>query len=146
MLGYIFLDLDGVLVVERRFTPEAISAFNMLCRYIQEDYDLAGELVIILSSSWRKDNSVEEINDIFKTMGIDKEVSDVTPFLNTIKRSDEILSFINENPCDYWIAIDDGGMFELEELGDRWYKVNPYTGMTADDILPIINRIKSFKP
>jgi hypothetical protein len=112
----VFLDIDGVLInrralVERRSLsqradPDCVAALNHIT-------DETGA-VIVVSSSWRLDYSVEELVDLLKAWGVTGSVVGKTPALDRDSvRGDEIAAWMKERDVqvsDVVILDDDADM------------------------------------
>ncbi len=125
MNPYIFLDIDGVLATSHqfntnrkhwhpmyncyRFDEKCVKIFNSIIEMVNP--------IIILSSDWGKQYSIEQMNEIFKWNSVNTIVTDITPDLWGVKftslsqledcRADEILKYVHEHEIQNWIAIDD---------------------------------------
>jgi len=119
---WIFLDIDGVLVAERKFdrsvnqekpellkfSPDCLQEFeNVLHRY--------PNALVVISSSWREVFPFEIVRSLFSP-SIAKQVVGFTPFLQGLKvhqfhyvRHQEVLEYLRQNNAlkDPWVAIDD---------------------------------------
>lgn len=123
---HIFLDIDGVLATSNqyntnrkkwhetyncyRFDEKCVKVFNSIL-------DNINDYVIILSSDWGKQYSLEAMNEIFKWNAVNAVVTDITSNLWGVKfksvaqledcRADEILKYVHEHQIENWLAIDD---------------------------------------
>lgn len=105
----ILLDIDGVLVLSTSWKPvelltDGFSKFNeksvkALQRIIKET-----KSDIILTSSHKIRYNNEQWKDIFSIRGIDANISVLEERLT---RYDEILNWVNKNPDEKFIIIDD---------------------------------------
>ena len=116
-MSIVFCDIDGVLrthqsdewwsireklpipdrVYDRKFNPKAISNLNYLHNLLQ--------IKIVVSSTWRTNFTLSELQHIFRKNGISAPVIDTTPVLNN--RGEEIQTWLDiHNPKNY-IVIDD---------------------------------------
>lgn len=164
----IFLDIDGVLNHQMFFK-------NRIKSTIRKDYDksmfdpecverlneITGKTgaVIVLSSTWRKSRTIEELKALFKKVGITGKLIDKTPVLNSYNqktktyppRGCEIHEWINSNKDilgtnilnwkSYVIIDDDSDML-------YWQRKNFFQtdgsggGLTANLTYKIINFLK----
>ncbi|MGK7920217.1 MAG: HAD domain-containing protein [Trichodesmium sp.] len=121
---WIFLDIDGVLVPEKKFEqpilpkdmikfdPSCLNEFeNVLRRY--------PTVKIVISSSWREMYSLEKICSLFSS-DIAMQVVGITPCLNPqliekhkAVRQQEVLEYLQQNHQEnsQWLAIDDAPEF-----------------------------------
>lgn len=97
---YIFTDIDGVLNVQwkKQWSKKSIDIYNRMCK----DFNL----VPILSSTWRTNHTLEQMNNIFKEQGIITQIHDFTPVLNDY-RGIEIEQYLRENQWSKYVVIDD---------------------------------------
>lgn len=120
---HIFLDIDGVLATTPqfyskkrheewncyRFDTKCVKVFNEIIKKINP--------VIILSSDWKNQYSIETMNYIFEWNDINVKISDYTPNLWGVEffkaneleacRASEIQTYVNNNQIKKWVAIDD---------------------------------------
>ena len=148
-MNIIFLDIDGVLNSDAwlasenkktleypldQFDPRTVKLLN---RIIEKT-----EAKIVLSSTWRLNRSIEDIQEIFKKVGIIGEIVSVTPDLkNTqkhITRGNEILAWCIENEdligvsykhYNSYAIIDDGNDFLLWQV-NNFFRCDRYMGLT----------------
>jgi len=103
----LFLDFDGVLHPVSRETGTFVHLvyFETVIR----DFP---EVDIVVSSAWREDHSLKELQSFF-SVDIKQRVIDVTPVLHHLShqylRQAEILLWLREAGREYegWIAMDD---------------------------------------
>lgn len=117
---WIFLDIDGVLVPEkkfdqpvseadfRKFDPQCLQAFEDVIRQFPQ-------AKIVITSSWREIYPFEVIHPLF-SLDIAHQVKGVTPFLDPTVihqlkylRHQEVLTYLQQNSekNPAWIAVDD---------------------------------------
>jgi hypothetical protein len=117
---WIFLDIDGVLVPEKKFDrlipqedymkfdPDCLNEFeNVLRRFT--------EAKVVISSSWREIFPFEVIPPLFSP-DIKARIVGVTPLLETkiihnfqFLRHQEVLEYLRQNQAEgsSWVAVDD---------------------------------------
>lgn len=104
----IFLDIDGVLVTagsrwnfdpEPKFHPAAVENLNRIT-------DATGAK-LVMSSMWRVGRSLPSLRRILARNGVTGQLIGKTPEYGYEERQEEILDFVEENPCSRWICIDD---------------------------------------
>jgi hypothetical protein len=117
---WIFLDIDGVLVPEKKFdssvTKEDLLKFDPTCLQLFEDVLLRyPEVLVVISSSWREVFTFDLVRPLFSPK-IAEQVVGFTPFLDPsiihqfqYLRYQEVLEFLRQNNAlaDFWVAIDD---------------------------------------
>jgi hypothetical protein len=117
---FIFLDIDGVLIPEKRFTQavdrEDYCKFDPDCLQKFEDvlrrYPHA---LVVISSSWREIFPFEFVRPLFSPDIVDRVVG-FTPFLYKKVTADlefvryhEVLEYLHQNNLEnsLWVAVDD---------------------------------------
>lgn len=149
---YLFLDIDGVLFhlggifYHRSFKEEApphqeISPESRaLLEKLLDNYP---DLKIVLSSSWRKSHSTEEIKIALGDKVFSRLVG-LTPCLN-LKRGEEIQAWMKENVSnwtpDQVIILDDDA--DMNPLMGCLFNTNAHCGFTALDFVRIENYLDS---
>ena len=122
---YIFLDIDGVLATSNqyysnrkkwhptydcyRFDEKCVKVFNEILEKIDP--------IIILSSDWQNEYTIETLNNIFKWNNINSIITDVTGTAWGIKfkrleqleecRAYDIIEYAKKHKIKKYIAIDD---------------------------------------
>ncbi|MFA5366372.1 MAG: HAD domain-containing protein [Dehalococcoidia bacterium] len=123
---HIFLDIDGVLATTMqyysnpkkwnplynryRFDEKCVKVFNQIIEKTNP--------VVILSSDWGRDYTLEKLNLIFEINGVNCTITDVTPNFWDVKyfdiktqlavcRADEIKSYTIDHNITKFLAIDD---------------------------------------
>lgn len=97
---YIFTDIDGVLNPswKKQWSRRAVGIYNRVCK----DF----ELLPVISSTWRTNHTVVQLQKIFTEQGITAEIFDYTPVLNDY-RGIEIDEYLRENSFSKYVVIDD---------------------------------------
>ena len=110
---YIFLDIDGVLMQfdtvkdinhaefakDHNWSQDAINNINELVKDINPK--------VIISSSYRKIKTKEEIQKRFNELGINVKIHGFTEVIPNVKRGGEILKYIEDHNIKRYIIIDD---------------------------------------
>jgi len=172
MTKLIFLDVDGVLNNQIhyrsdyfqknrdhedhdffQFDPECVGSLNYIT-------DKTGAKIVV-SSSWRKGRTVEELKDLFKRVGITGEVIDKTPILGfkvysgeeyhySVPRGCEIKAWMEMNKdilgtkmskARYIILDDDSDMLFWQRNNYIW--VDSHCGITPNLTQKAINLLNS---
>ncbi|NEQ41878.1 MAG: hypothetical protein F6K40_39145 [Okeania sp. SIO3I5] len=140
---WIFLDIDGVLVPEKKFEqpvlPKDMLKFDQIClnefENVLRRYPIAK---IVISSSWREMYSLQKISSLFSG-DIAMHVVGVTPCLhptviekNKHIRHQAILEYFRQNneKNPQWVAIDD--IPEFYEPGSPVIVTDPYYGFNRN--------------
>lgn len=126
----IFTDIDGVLNPhwKSEWSKSAITIYNQLC----EEYDLKP----VISSTWRENHTMYQLQEIFTQQGIEAEIYDYTPIISGADRGEEIKEWLNENPVDDWVIIDDITRNIEPHIGNV-VKVRNWVGLTTEEYLQI---------
>lgn len=159
-MNIIFLDIDGVLnsqvffektlltsknpktelknqvrkgIIERlefyrkQICPERMAWLNKLC----EETDS----VIVVSSTWRKNKTIEELQEILNYAGAKFKVVGLTPVCACRMRGCEIRSWLDQNGRDYlpydYVIIDDDSDMLLWQQG-HFFQTDGYSGLTPN--------------
>jgi hypothetical protein len=143
---WIFLDIDGVLVPEKKFetqvSKEELLKFNPICLHIFEDVlQRYPNVYIVISSSWKEVFPFESVRSLFSP-NIAERVIGFTPFLDPklihqfqYLRHQEVLEFLRQNNAldDFWVAIDD--IAEHYPPNARVVVTDPYSGFDSSSAL-----------
>lgn len=152
---WIFLDIDGVLVPEKKFETAVLQKdmikFDPVClnelENILRRYPTAK---IVISSSWREMYSIETICNLFSP-DIAVQVVGVTPCLHPIMietnnyiRHQAVLEYLRQNDREDapWVAIDD--IAEFYAPGSPVIVTNPYNGFDRDSAQILDRYLASF--
>lgn len=91
------------------FNKKAVKVFNEICGEVDP--------VIILSSDWKLQHSLEALNEFFEWNGLSHKITDITSNLWKIRfmtvqeldecRAAEILLYVHEREIKNYVAIDD---------------------------------------
>jgi len=128
-MNFIFTDIDGVLFphYSKCWSKNAINIYNRIC--------LEFNLVPVITSTWRINNSVEELQEIFNEEGILTPIYWVTS--NKNNRGLEIKEWLDNNEYDSYIVIDDI-VWNIEPYVDNVFKCQAHIGLNEE----IYNKIK----
>lgn len=156
----IFLDIDGVLTsnINRKekykehqkikdkwewkkfwFDENCIKQLNYLVQSTNSK--------IVISSTWRKNHTLKQLQQIFKEVGFVGEIIGKTKCLyfensigKTVPRGCEIDLWLTENydkyklPLDFnYIILDDDSDMLMSQQ-NHYFRVDPYTGLTENII------------
>lgn len=136
MDGIILLDIDGVMVRTKswetddvhtdgfvKFTPIAIRKLNEILN--ETGFD------IVLTSSRRYTHDIVQMNEFFKTRGIEGQIIYYLPLYDLdlrYSRYDEVIRFIMKHRPEHYLVIDDDR--SLAKLSnDKWLKTDPMVGL-----------------
>lgn len=157
----IFLDIDGVLNSDDWYTYRHIACTS---KEINDDYPLKEidpkalmylktlvketKAKIVISSSWKHSMNVEKFTELFKKLGFEEEIIDVTPDFgyHVYPRGCEILAWI-KNFCkttdieNYVILDDDIDMLYCQK--DNFIPINSEHGLILENVqeaIKILNK------
>jgi hypothetical protein len=154
----LFLDLDDVIVTEGQRKMENLHpkyqryAFDPICVKVLNRIITARNPVIILTSDWKEQLSLESINEMFDEYKVQNPVGDKTPNLWKIMytsfqqleecRAAEILIYTMKNKLTNWVAIDDLNLSPW--IPNNFVRCpNSYEGLRQDGVFDkILNIIK----
>jgi len=171
MKKYLFCDVDGVLNSQDWLNSDSAQEFKTFqkeerCNKLWFDPNaiqllteivLATECEIVISSSWRKGRTVEQLQDIFREVGFchpGKIIDKTDSFYNWLKprvhcpsvRGLEIRVWLetnvkmvnpdHQNEYNYCIIDDDTDM--LYEQRNNFVNTDPQTGLTLDNVSKVI--------
>lgn len=154
----VFLDIDGVLnhqlfLMERKDKSIHIDVKKIeLLNELHKDLDIK----YVISSTWRKDYSLEELITIFKSYGFTGKIIDTTPILRfensvlSVPRGCEIQEWITNNKHilgtnilnwkSYAILDDNSDMLYWHR--NNFFLVDSYCGITPNLIYKLKNFLK----
>jgi hypothetical protein len=97
----VFTDIDGVLfnTTSNSWNKTAINLYNKLC--------LEFNLKAVISSTWRTNHSIYQLQNIFLQNGIEVDIYDYTPIISFDGRGSEIEEWLRNNEVDNFIILDD---------------------------------------
>lgn len=103
----IFLDIDGILVLDNTGEPhsEHANPFDKDCVKVLNEILNETNAIIILSSTWKKVWDLKRLDFIFKFNGVVKSPLDITDDLNN--REKEITEYVSRNNVSDFIILDD---------------------------------------
>ncbi len=152
---WIFLDIDGVLVPEKKFEQPVLQKdiikFDPVClnefENVLRRYPMAK---IVISSSWREIYSLETISSLFSP-DISVRVIGVTPYLHPIVieknrhiRHQAVLEYLRQKNEEnlHWVAIDD--IAEFYEPGSPVVVTDAYHGFNHNSAQILDHYLASF--
>lgn len=145
----LFLDIDGVLnsmnyskqVVRRSLIADETSIDPQTVKILQSLLDEMSDLRIIISSTWRRFHSLDELKTILASYGLDSsKILGVTPKLDTI-RGEEIKSWLNtqslksDYPVHQFVILDDDA--DMGSLISHLIQTSHQIGLTTENITQI---------
>ena len=158
-MNVIFLDIDGVMnnvysSVKSRNSPEfEIIDSNGVVTKVRDNLCWLGFRVlnqiidktkakVVLSSTWRKFYTKNEMNQIFKHYKFKGELIDYTPVMSGEKRGTEIQKWIDDCELDIesFIIIDDDT--DMLHLRNRLIKTDAHFGLNhthEDEAVALMN-------
>lgn len=137
-MRYVFTDIDGVLNpnFSKKWSKKSIAVYNHICKEFN--------LLPVITSTWRINHTIDELQKIFTDQGIDVKIYDYTPHMDQQYRYLEILKWLESNPCEFYIVLDDRA-HELNGYVDNFVKCRSWMGLTEDEYKEIKNIINSYE-
>jgi hypothetical protein len=127
-MNVIFTDIDGVFNLavssKKNWNYSSIEIYNRIC----EEFDLKP----VITSTWRTNHTIKELQRVFEYWGIEPEIYDYTPILYNEPRGIEIDTWLRENPCDKWVVIDDN-ISGITPFVSNVVKCRGWLGLTEDE-------------
>lgn len=123
----IFTDIDGVLNPhwKTKWSKNSISIYNKICK----EFDLKP----VITSTWRTNHTIEQLQDIFTKQGIETPIYDYTPHIDQEDRGVEIKQWLSKNPeIKQWVIIDDKTS-DIEPYLTNVVKCRSWIGLTIDE-------------
>jgi hypothetical protein len=131
-MNVIFTDIDGVFNLavssKKNWNYSSIEIYNRIC----EEFDLKP----VITSTWRTNHTIKELQRVFDYWGIDTPIYDYTPILYSEPRGIEIDTWLRENPCDKWVVIDDN-VSGITPFVSNVVKCRGWLGLTEDEYIEI---------
>ena len=131
-MNVIFTDIDGVFNLavssKKNWNYSSIEIYNRIC----EEFDLKP----VITSTWRTNHTIKELQRVFDYWGIDTPIYDYTPILYSEPRGIEIDTWLRENPCDKWVVIDDN-VSGITPFVSNVVKCRGWLGLTEDEYVEI---------
>jgi histidinol phosphatase-like enzyme len=150
----LFLDFDGVLNHEEFYSKRLITPSLEEYPFSEIDPKSVEKLnyiinktgaKVVVSSKWRLNRTVKELQNILNYFGFVGEIIDITPDLamhDAIVRGNEIWEWIRLNSDDYFrftsyvILDDDCDMLYYQK--DNFIHVDKYVGITGNNVIKAI--------
>ena len=125
-MNIIFTDIDGVLNphFKKKWSKKAIDIYNRMC--------INFNLKPVVTSTWRTNHSIEQLNIIFKEQGIITEIYDVTIVLDQTARGIEIKHWLDNHPYDKYAIIDDKTS-DIDPHVSNAVKCRSWIGLTEEE-------------
>jgi len=131
-MNVIFTDIDGVLNPhwKTKWSKTAIEQYNKICR----DFDL----VPVITSTWRTNHTIEQLQEIFTKQGIERPIYDYTPHIDQADRGLEIKEWLSKNKVDKYLVIDDK-ISNIAPYIDNVVQCRSWIGLSKDEYEEIKN-------
>ena len=154
----LFLDIDGVLnstqqVVSRNrygstpWRPYRDECCKIALSNLEELVELVPDLQIVISSVWRLDRTVEELQELFRDWGFSKSeiIVGKTPVIyrpgESVPRGEEIQRYCRKHNIEnYCIVDDDSDMLGCQK--HRFVKTDHRNGFLWTDMLRVNDILK----
>lgn len=156
----LFLDFDGVLnsqasfILERRMRKKDPTiehgVGSTLCHIctsnLQYIIEKTPDLKIVISSSWRRGNTLDELKEILASYGVDSSiVIDVTPYtfddIEGNYRGNDIKAWLEKHhEVTQFVILDDDS--DMEPFMSNLVQTSWNTGLTYDHVMKVIFKFK----
>lgn len=140
----LFLDFDGVThhyfpVSDVKEEENSYFFFLKNIENIIRDFNNIFDIKIVISSSWRKRKTIEEMRDYFSE-DIKEKVISATPVIDEYKRFEEFTQWIQDNNFSgEWFALDDVDAI----FSDRTRLIQCYDQFSDREIEILSTKLKS---
>ena len=127
----IFTDIDGVLQINnpKKWNKKCCELYSNVCNEL--------DLKAVITSTWRVQYKLRELQEIFYSQGIDVEIIGTTPILG-IERGEEIEIYLKENNIDDFVIIDDNVRDIINYFPHSLIAIEKsYIGLTEENIKEI---------
>ena len=124
MVKIIFLDLDGVLILDNRdFDPYLVPNLERIIKY-------TGAKVVVSSARRQWPDHLKRIENMVKNCCNGEVIGCTT--LKRMRRIDQIRLWVEENKPDRWIALDDTNLDTTQDI--PWLvQTDLWKGLTRED-------------
>jgi hypothetical protein len=154
-MNVIFLDIDGVLNSDHHYRTRkkpTTKEEHPYCEIDLKSLNILNEVVkltdskVVVSSTWRRKNTLERLREIFTFVGSKFEIFDVTPIKGNMNRrygevirGYEINEWLSNHPdVKNYVILDDDQDF-LEEQQPHFIHIRDYNGLNNTHIEKIKN-------
>jgi len=142
----IFLDIDGVIAISTDsesehmiYDSDGLYPFTKQCVAILNRVLEATDADIVLSSTWRLDFNLEELDRIFRKNGVKKSPVSKTPEIHYDDRNLEIADYLKHNPTEKYVILDD---LDIPGFGENFIWTDSGTGLSEAHIPQILKCLK----
>jgi hypothetical protein len=137
-MNVIFTDIDGVLQINnpKKWNKKCCKLYSDICNEL--------DLKAVITSTWRIQYKLRELQEIFYSQGIDVEIIGTTDVLG-IERGEEIAMWLSDNMISNYVVIDDNVKDILPFVNNVVTVKKSYEGITEDNINEIRNIVKTWK-
>ena len=137
-MNVIFTDIDGVLQINnpKKWNKKCCKLYSDICNELN--------LKAVVTSTWRVQYKLRELQEIFYSQGIDVEIVGTTDVLG-IERGEEIAMWLSDNMISNYVVIDDNVKDILPFVNNVVTIKKSYVGITEDNINEIRNIVKKWK-
>lgn len=137
-MNVIFTDIDGVLQINnpKKWNKKCCKLYSDICNEL--------DLKAVVTSTWRVQYKLRELQEIFYSQGIDVEIVGTTDVLG-IERGEEIAMWLSDNMISNYVVIDDNVKDILPFVNNVVKIEKSYDGLTEDNINEIRNIVKTWK-
>lgn len=140
----IFLDIDGVLVTTKSLLAGNEYRFDKDCVKNLMDILTATQAKIVISSSWREDRTLEQLQKLFVSNGLGDNIIGVTPIHGDHEiRGSEVKAFLEKADLEIekFVILDDEE--EMGDLAQNLVGTNFKSGIDESVKKLVIEKLKS---
>lgn len=142
----LFLDIDGVLnSIVWTFVCNKTTVFSddakddidtRSVKILNILFEAVPDVKVVISSSWRKLHSIDEMREILGLCGLKAEIVDMTPNSSTGWRGAEVQAWIDLHPeVELYACIDDGSDFHPHQ---NLVQTDLVEGITLKDVYHLL--------
>jgi hypothetical protein len=137
-MNIVFTDIDGVLNPNwrKKWCKKSIKYYNDLCK----EFNLRP----VITSTWRLNYTIVELQAIFDEQGVLANILDYTPFIDQADRGLEIKAWLDKNNCDKFIIFDDIVNNITPHIGNV-IKCNTFIGISKSEYKEAVNYLNNEK-
>jgi hypothetical protein len=150
----LFLDHDGVIVNDKGFGKRfengtKFDPFDEMCVIRMCTVAKEMDAHIVCSSDWRNYAPLEEMQELYRSAGIEIPLIGYTEILSPIRfkearseiRTREILKYVKDNGVQKYMALDDLYLAGLPK--NNWYRTSIYDGLIQSDMKKILEKFRA---
>lgn len=139
-----FLDIDGVFNSKTFYLQRKAQKNTARCARWDQEIDRAaiktmnalfeaGDVAAVISSTWRKTLSLEELRRLFRRAGFVGSIVGKTPDLNGAQRGEEIATWLRAHPeIEHFVVFDDDS--DMDAVKEHFVHTNWEHGLLPEHV------------